>query len=334
MSSRIIDYRDLMFPVRTVGVFAEMREGDEASRVRIPGKKAIVHSNTGRVISVVGRGYQLVTNEQALEYGFQCCEAAFPDFPRDSWKVSAADAPSSGGHCHIDLTHSSAEIEFDWVVPDKRPDTYGPFVRLTNSYNRMRALRFDIGFMRKVCKNGMILPMSSIRFSFNHNTRNIADRVRFEVLDGRFPRLKKEFLAFLEPLQACEVPEKYFLPITFLALQVRKPENPSPRQQAARTALEKRVDRLSSKYRDAIGSNGYALMNVVSDLATRPEADALSRRERHKLQLLAGVWLADFSAECQKRPLDLPTYIEDLESQASAARTARAGSPSPAPAVI
>ncbi|MDE0628815.1 MAG: DUF932 domain-containing protein [Bryobacterales bacterium] len=334
MSSRITDYRDLMFPVRTVGVFAEMCEGDEASRVRIPGKKAIVHSNTGRVISVVGRGYQLVTNEQALEYGFQCCEVAFPDLPRDSWVVSAADAPSSGGHCHIDLTHSSAAIQFDWVAPGKRPDTYGPFVRLTNSYNRMRALRFDIGFMRKVCKNGMILPMSSIRFSFNHNVRNVADRLGFECLDGRFQRLKKDFLDLLQPLRKCDVPEKYFLPITFLALKVRKPENPSPRQQKARTALEKRVDRLSSKYRDAIGSNGYALMNVVSDLATRPEANALNRRERHNLQRLAGVWLADFSAKCQEHAFDLPSYTEHLEAQVDAARTARAGSPSAVPAVI
>ena len=55
MSRRVTDYQELMFPVRTVGVFAEMREGDAKSRVRIPGKRAIVDSDSGRVISVVGK---------------------------------------------------------------------------------------------------------------------------------------------------------------------------------------------------------------------------------------------------------------------------------------
>ena len=275
-----------------------------------------------------------MTNEEALQYAFRCCEAAFPDLPRDSWVVSASDAPFSGGHCHIDLTHNSAEIRFDRVAPGKRPDTYGPFVRLTNSYNRTRALRFDIGFMRKVCRNGMILPRSSIRFSFNHNVRNIADRLRFEVRNGQFQSLTKKFLAFLQPLQDCKVPAEYFRPITFLALRIREPENPSPRQQASRTALEEHVDTLSAKYRKETGSNGYALMNVVSDLASRPDADALNRRERHSLQQLAGVWLADFSAECQKLTFHPPTYVERLESQEDAARAARAGGPSRAPAVI
>ena len=118
---RVTDYHDLMFPVRTVRVFAELCEGVESSRRRIPGKKAIVDCTSDRVISVVNDEYQIVTNRQALEYAHQCCAAAFPDLPSESWIVGAADGPLTGGHCRIDLTHTTAQIRFDRVAPGSRP---------------------------------------------------------------------------------------------------------------------------------------------------------------------------------------------------------------------
>ena len=95
MTNRITDHRDLMFPVRTVGVFAELRDGVEASLERIPGKKAIVNCTNDSVISVVSNDYQVVTNRDALDYGFRCCKAAFPDVPQTAWGVTAADAPAN-----------------------------------------------------------------------------------------------------------------------------------------------------------------------------------------------------------------------------------------------
>ena len=329
MTRRITDHRDVLFPVRTVHVFAQMRAGDEASLARIPGRKAIVNCTTGRVISVVSDNYQVVTNHQALDYAYQCCEAAFPGLPARSWIVNAADGPLTGGHCHIDLSHTSAQIRFGWEAPGRRPDIYGPFVRVTNSYNRTRALGFDIGFMRKVCSNGMILPQSSIRFSFDHNTRNIADRIRFQTSGSQFQNLKTKFLAFLEPLRNCEVPKEQFLPITLLAMRVRHPESLRERQKQAWEDLRTRVESLVERYVSDLGPNGYALMNVISDLASRP-VDALNRRERHSLQRLAGSWLAEFSAECSKAGFCLTGYVERLGQGAWQSAAISAGEP-PAP---
>jgi hypothetical protein len=73
------------------------------------------------------------------------------------WTVKAIDAPSTAGHCCIDLVHNSTALDFSLVSPQGRPDVFGPFIRVTNSYNGLRALVFDIGFFRKVCTNGLIL---------------------------------------------------------------------------------------------------------------------------------------------------------------------------------
>lgn len=312
MTNRITDYRKLMFPVRTVAVFAELRGGVGASHRRIPGKKAIVNCTNDQVISVVGDDYQVVTNRDALDHGFRCCEAAFPDIPRSAWDVTSADAPLSGGHCHLDLTHISARLRFDSVSAGQRPDTYGPFVRVANSYNRKRALGFAIGFMRKVCSNGMILPRSSISFSLDHNTKRIRERIEFETSRTRFQSLKEQFLAFLDPLQKCAMPREFFRPVSLLALRVPTPKNPSKRGQEAWDALNVYIRSLSEEYIHEVGENAYALLNVVSDLASRPSEAGLCRRERNSLQRLAGAWLAAFSSECKSASFDPARYLEEL----------------------
>lgn len=328
MTNRITDHRDLMFPVRTVGVFAELRDGVEASLERIPGKKAIVNCTNDSVISVVSNDYQVVTNRDALDYGFRCCKAAFPDVPQTAWEVTAADAPLTGGHCHIDLTHNSARLKFDSVSASRRPDTYGPFIRVANSYNRRRALGFTIGFMRKVCSNGMILPRSSISFSLNHNTKRIRERIEFETSRTRFTSMKTRFLEFLEPLQKCRIPPESFLPISLFALRVPLPEKPSKRKQEAWDCLNARIKSLSEEYIQQVGENAYALLNVISDLASRPSDGGLRQRERHSLQRLAGAWLAEFSSECKKDSFFLPHYLERLQHAGTEARSlVPAGSP-------
>lgn len=329
MTNRITNHRDLLFPVRTVGVFAELCEGVEASRQRIPGKKAIVNCTNGRVISVVSDKYQVVTNRDAVDYAFRCCKAAFPEVPEDSWDINGTDAPLTGGHCHFDLTHSSAKLQFDWVSASQRPDAYGPFIRVTNSYNRKRALGFNIGFMRKVCSNGMILPQSSISFSLNHNTKKIPERIEFETSKSRFQNMKASFLDFLDPLQKCPIPSEFIPRISLLALRVQAPENPSKRAEAAWTDFNKHVESLSEKYACEIGENAYALLNVVSDLASRPAEAGLQRRERHSLQRLAGAWLARFSSECKKATFHPPRYVEQLKrTVAGSGYATNGGSPS------
>ncbi len=335
-TARISDYEQLLFPVRSVPVYAELNQNDEATRIRIPGQRAIVDSRDGHVFSVVSENYQLVTNRDALNYAYQCCEAAFPDIPSGAWRVSAADAPSTGSHCYIDLTEATSGIDFRAKSPDERPDMYGPFVRVTNSYNRTRALGISIGFMRKVCSNGMIIPQSSIRLIYYHNSGDIGARIRTRIDSGAFANLKEEFLAYLKPLRECNIPMHLQTRIALLALRIVEPEpEPESSKNRARLAWERlndSVDRLREKYVDDLGSNAYALMNVVTDMATRPAAvDGLRRSDRNSLQCMAGRWLADFSTACAKSDFEPEKYAEKLQESVprSPRKSGRSKSSSP-----
>ena len=215
------------------------------------------------------------------------------------------------------MTHNSARLRFDSVSASLRPDTYGPFIRVTNSYNRKRALGFAIGFMRKVCSNGMILPQSSISFSLDHNTKKIRERIEFETSRNRFQNLKTKFLRFLDPLQECPIPSEFFRPISLLALRVPPPKPPSKRRKEAWDRFNEHLESLSEEYISEIGENAYALLNVISDLASRPLEVGLHRRERHSLQRLAGTWLAEFSSECKKASFYPPRYVQQLQQAAT-----------------
>ena len=134
------------------------------------------------------------------------------------------------GSCRIDLVHPASSIDFDASGIPGKPDAYGTFVRVTNSYKRSRALRFEIGFIRWTCSNGMIVPGSSIRFEFEHNTRMISERVSFEVQKDSFKQLRKRFQSFLAPSWKCEVPLVLFVPAKLAVLCINKPEPMAKRQ--------------------------------------------------------------------------------------------------------
>src|SRR5258705_7417452 len=177
---RLSQLEEVLFPVEQHPVFVVVR--DESGERRLPArdKKAIVNVASQRVLGIVSREYRLVTNQEALEWAYQCCRSVFPNTDAAEWDVCATDGPSTGGHCRIDLMHRTAALDFGDVRPGQRPEAFGPFIRVTNSYNGLRALAFDIGFYRKVCRNGLIAPDTIVQFKFAHE-RNLGMSIRFEV---------------------------------------------------------------------------------------------------------------------------------------------------------
>jgi hypothetical protein len=189
---RLSQLKDVLFPVEEHPVFVGLKDESGERRLKVPDRKAIVNGVTFKVLGIVGREYRLVTNEQALEWAYECCHSAFPDTTAAEWDVNATDGPATGGYCQIDLVHRTAKLDFGDVRPGKRPDAFGPFIRVTNSYNALRALAFDIGFHRKVCRNGLIAPETIVRFKFPHQRRTLTAGIRFEVARERLATLQAE----------------------------------------------------------------------------------------------------------------------------------------------
>ncbi|HVP12954.1 MAG TPA: DUF932 domain-containing protein [Phycisphaerae bacterium] len=322
---RLTQLDEVLFPVEEHPVLVSFRSRSGERQLPVPEKKALVNSNNGRVLGIVSRDYRLVSNREALDYACACCRTAFPETEPVEWKVEVTDAPATGGHCYIDLAHNSTALDVTFVPAHDRPDAFGPFIRVTNSYNSQRALAFDIGFFRKVCRNGLVVRELSIRFKFLHTRRDIGAGIRFEIDQNQLTRFRTGFRDHLAALRGCAVPRKSFEPFVCGVLLIRSPSSLRPESREAEdwAALSAYIGGLCNRYAETLGENAYAVMNAVTDFASRPPQNRCVHRDRHTLQCLAGTWLGNFSAECRKRGFILSDYVKRLATATTASAVGR-----------
>ena len=306
---------DVLFPVEEHPVFVVLRDESGERRVAAPNKKAIVNTANHRVLGIVSRDYQLVTNQEALEWAYECCQNVFPNTNSAEWDVSATDGPSTGGYCRIDLVHRTAALDFRDVRPGQRPEAFGPFIRVTNSYNGLRALAFDIGFYRKVCQNGLIAPDTIVQFKFAHQ-RNLEMGIRFEVARDRLANLQAKMSEQFASLKKCRVPRTAFEPMVQAALMIHplKSTRPGTGEAGEWASLEAHIQGLCNRYACELGETGYAVLNAITDFASRPPRNRHLHRDRHGLQRLAGTWLTTFTHDCAQPGFAIATHVGKMET--------------------
>lgn len=311
--SRLNKLEDLLFPVAAQPVFVEVAGEGERRRLPVPDKKAIVNRHTDRVLGIVSRSYRLVSNQEAIDMAYRCCGTVFPETQPGEWQVSTVDAPATGSYCTLDLVHNSTALDFNGVPPDQRPEVFGPFIRVTNSFNGLRALGFDVGFYRKICRNGLIIPDTIIRFSFTHQRCDLGAAVQFDVAKDKLARFRGVFTDSLAGLRACMVPLPQFQPLIRGVLALRPPEPlwPDTREAADWEKLTNHLDTLSQRYAGELGTNAYAVFNALTDFASHPSVNRCVHRDRHSLQRRAGSWLAAFNQNCRKPGFTIAGHLEE-----------------------
>ncbi|MCY4141874.1 MAG: DUF932 domain-containing protein [Rhodobacteraceae bacterium] len=318
---------EVLFPVKMVPVYTKLSTAGSrtGSLIRIPGKRTIVNLRTGTPVSIVGSGYRLVTNEEALDAAYECCSAVFPETHQSEWDLGPVFAPSTGSYCHIDLIHSTAALQFDFLMEGSRPEvpnTFGPFIRVTNSYNSMRALSFSVGFMQKTCSNGLVGPSKIIRFKFDHTRKSLQAGLKFTIKHRQLKKMKKRFLDSFQVLHEYPVDPHLFSPLVIAVLKIKKPNLPDSRNATKRqkkesevwAVLESHIKRLSERYAHEQGANAYAVLNTMTDLSSNPPVNKFLRRDRHSMQKLAGEWMADFRKSSRKPNFEINEYLPKSDS--------------------
>ena len=209
------------FLLREVAVFAETEPGRKEC---IPGKKALINDDTRRVLSVVSDQYQVLHNGTALKLARKCCTAAFPNTAPASWEVFSVETPKTGGHCRIDFKHDGKVPGYDWSFSEAEQDTYGPFIRVTNSYNRTCVFGLRFGLVRWACTNGWIDWHSSITIAVAHDVKEMEASIEAKISEAKFRKVHAEFRGLIGPLRRAEVQRCRFRPIMQSVLQIRRPQ--------------------------------------------------------------------------------------------------------------
>ncbi|MBK8037746.1 MAG: DUF932 domain-containing protein, partial [Verrucomicrobiaceae bacterium] len=268
---------DLLFDVDQVAIEAVVGSNGSTRRISIPGKKALVNRLTGLVLGVVSRDYRVVTNQEAVKLAQEVCEKAFPGLSSVEWEAKRASAPRTLSYAFIDLMHKTHVLNY-WDSEIKKDDPFTPFLRVTNSFNGARALRFDIGFMRKHCSNGVIFEEEVATIKASHSKEALA-QLKIEITSRSLPLMWDEFSKFLTSVRSISMTtaQSTLALNTVLRLPAAKPDDKKTRAEGLK-ALSLDLSTRLTGYQKELGPNAYAVFNTLTDIAARPPETVYFKR--------------------------------------------------------
>lgn len=258
---------EVLYNVALQPVYSSFRFPDTLFNQPISTKNylAVVNQKNGNIISVVGHNYQLIPNSEALDMGKHLFTLLYPGLKKEELIPYKVIAPFSLASAHIDLIHKNVDFRV-W-----EQETWLPFLRVSNSYNRTHALTFEIGFVRKLCSNGMLFRKRSMVIKYPHANNSKID------LESDALKIKDNqniFSEHCQQLAAVSVPAELMFPLVCRMLNINL-GLPEKRQFLKKLKyldeLYRTVNNLTSFYTNEKDPNGYDALSVISDLVSHQD---------------------------------------------------------------
>jgi hypothetical protein len=301
------------FPVEFRDVYVNFSATDTDDDVQAEQTKkqdrhvAVVDVERKYTFAIVSRDYEIVTNAQAVALAEKCFQAVFKLTDCGLMRLFNVNMPSTRSQCQIDFLHARSRSHV------RDGDPWAPFIRVTNSFNRSRALKFDLGFCRGICKNGLIFGEESIEFKFSHS-KGVSDlaAVRFHLKGGEFSKHEALFVEQLQNLSRFHVPRKMMWPLLAKTFRLTPPGTDAKSKTLENWKTQRlHVLDLTKIYFDKLEDTGYAALNVLTDYATRPPAVAFGNMRMHGLQTTCGIWVKSFTEALKADRFNFKDYLGD-----------------------
>lgn len=301
-----VEQRPIYFESKSQGQRNLFDGTSQLSFTRIPEFWAVTNVKDEYVFSVVKPGYKLISNREAIKLGEKCFKSIFGGVDIKDMEVFHITYPKTKSFCHMDFTFKDSGFE-PW-----QGDKWFPFLRVTNSYNRTKPLRFDFGFCRGICTNGMIFGEKSITYKYNH-TKGDAGKALFNTNIGELRKIEAQFKEKLHNLQRYHVPEKFMLPLVCRTFGIRAnaEDLERPKRKIQLHAVKNHIDVLTKQYFTDLGQNGYAALNVLTDFASRPATYISPEAKVDQFQKRSGSWTDEFIAEIKDDKFRFENYLGD-----------------------
>lgn len=311
MITRNVTIRDLnavFFPVDEEPISLYIPNQKSAS---IPGYKAIMDVERRKVLSVVSNKYRLVLNREAYDIADYLVHAVFGNKSIHDFECFNIHMPITRGSCRVDLIIRN---NFNKLFCDDK-ESWTPFLRISNSYNKTTTLKYDIGFCRWICLNGVIFGQIGISISLTHDDR-ISRRTIDKVINkaqSQIGDINAQWNIFeqkMSYLKNIELPSSSTLAMFCKVFGiVVNPGNITNAQKENMAKRAKQIVQSSKVYFKELGNNAYAMMNVMTDYASFPEWTNNSALYVDGYQKRVGKWVDNIIAEHEKGHFNLSQYI-------------------------
>lgn len=310
-----------LFDVEKAPLFASVTREGGTEYVPAYRRSALIASDTGEVVGIVGNDYELFTNQEAIDLCMRFCLEAFPDTKAAEWVYRDAHGPESRSWVAMDIFHRSSAVNLpgtgDWTS-----EMFTPYVRITNSYNASRAVRLDVGFMRGMCSNGVIFAEAVAKLLAAHTDAGIR-RLKFSQPFKGMAALREQFGDTLAAVRAVAATQAEGKEMTKRVIGwPQLPDDAKPRQRIDQQMLEDDLEIRTRRYFHELGENAYAAFNVMTDIASHPPQNPRFRRDRPSMERMAGAWLRDFNVAAASPGFTIQGHLKKLgEAQPAAERS-------------
>lgn len=291
------DLKKAFFPVKERPAF--WMDGDMKYH-GIPGQKVLVDADRNHPLAVVSEHYQVITNEEAYRGGDVIVRGVFNGRQLGNFECYNVMMPSTRSSCRMDFIIPQSRFS---AFGDQR-ESYTPFLRISNSYNRTLVLRYEIGFCRWICLNGCIFGAKSYKASFIHSLQKKQRSINEAIAEARrnigtieniWSVLEKKLTALADIM----VPFEEVLPVFCQVFGIPNVDKEEIRQSsidryAARA--EHFLHQAKSYYAD-LGPTAYALFNALTDFASFPDGEgSMDSPLVHGYQRRVGSWAEGLAA--------------------------------------
>ena len=114
------------FPIEEAPVHATVTHQGVARSVLVPGKKALVAAGTGKIVGIVGAGYKVFTNREAVDLCQKFCLGAFPDTKPAEWAFAKGHGPGTRSWAALDIHHQAHAMNL-MGIPGGPSETFTPY---------------------------------------------------------------------------------------------------------------------------------------------------------------------------------------------------------------
>ncbi len=251
-------YQNLMSQIDNAGLLFNVQEDKlfTESGAEVPKKKALINLNNGKVMSVVSQNYKVVTNDEIFS-GF--CKS-----------VERSGIDADGARVKIRQTSSGARAMVDFVFPNQllnvHRDQSATALQLCalNSFDGSTRYLTKAGGLRMQCLNGQILGDIVGAYSSTH-TANLDVDAGADAVIGMIEQFNKAGEYWSQMMKTSVKPETAYK-VFMMFLNIREYENIGYDgvELKRRNARMERCEDLWRQYRMELGSNAYALYNVLT----------------------------------------------------------------------
>jgi hypothetical protein len=277
------------------------------SGTELPRYKLVCNKESGQIISIVSNNYRLIPNKEALKMGIDVFKQLFP-FVNDNELIPfRVVAPKSLASVHIDLIHKDVNFNV-W-----EQETWLPFIRITNSYNRAYALSFEVGFVKELCSNGVLFNKKTMKLKYTHD-KNREIRLINDVRE--ILKISNLFGQQCHRLLDYNLSPKDIFPLVCHILKINL-QVPDKKKVISKAMNLEKLNRIVleqiSAYEKINGLNAYTIFNVATDIVSHND----------KYKVIPGYyfnvrsfftrptdWMEDFSGKIAQSDFSLDKYLE------------------------